>query len=127
MKQNLVRPLLGSVLACLLLSGCQVTRWNEGPQIYTIHPAPPFLTEALALEKARETLARDGFSLDEWPIMKTDAPKGKTPDGPRDKYFDRFSFRPHAGRVHFSNGKKTRSYDVSLDGDRLTCTRFRGL
>ena len=79
------------------------------------------------MEKARETLARDGFNLDEWQIMKTDAPKHKAPDGTRDIYFDRSSFSSQAGRVHFGNGKKTRSYRISLDGDRLTCTRFRGL
>jgi len=95
--------------------------------IYTIEPKPAFLTEELAVEKARETLARDGYELEEWQVTNADTPRGKAPDGKRDVYFERFSFRPHAGRVHFRNKTQVRTYSVWLDGDRLTCTHFRGL
>ena len=125
MKPNLI-GLLKSTLAVLLLSGCDTPRWDEKPQVYIIQPAPAFLSEELALDKARETLGRDGYQVDEWQVLKTDAPKLKAPDGRRDRYFDRFSWNPRAGRVYFQKGKKTRSYDVRLDGDRLTCSVFRG-
>jgi hypothetical protein len=119
--------LLGSVLACLLLSGCVfVVERHVTPQhIYTIHPAPAFLTEELALEKARETLARDGYDLENWQLKRTDSPKRKAPDGRRDKYLERFTFRSHAGHVHFGKGTATRTYHVWLDGDRVTCAYVR--
>ena len=58
MKPNLVRR-LGALLACWLLSGCVfVVERHVTPQhIYPVDPKSAFLTETLALEKARETLA----------------------------------------------------------------------
>lgn len=125
MKAKLV-SLLVSPLACLLLSGCVfvVERQVTPQHIYTIDPKPRLLTETLALEKARETLARDGYRLEEWELTKDNSGR-KAPDGTRDKYFERFSFRPHAGHVHFRKGKTTRTYHVWLDGDRVTCVYVR--
>ena len=125
MKPKLARR-LGGLLACWLLSGCVfVVERHVTPQhIYTVDPKPAFLTETLALEKARETLARDGYRAEEWELSISSTGR-QAPDGTRDLYFDRSSFRPHAGHAHFRKGKSTRTYHVWLDGDQVTCAYVR--
>lgn len=85
------------------------------------------LTEALALDHARQTLAREGYHLQEWQLTRADNPKSEAPDGTPDKYFDRFSFRPTEGRVHFTDGKTFRTVQVRWEDDRIICFIFRGL
>ena len=85
------------------------------------------LTEKLAIEKAKETLAKEGYDLKEWTLYRPDVGPSKAPDGTPDTYFTRFSFRPTEGRVHFTNGKKRREVQVRLEGNRIICFMFYGL
>ena len=90
---------------------------------YTVKPAPPFLTDDLALAKARETLRREGFNTNEWMAVPTPYPR-KAPDGTQDKYLSRFvnstSSWPR-GTIVFQRGDARRKFDVRLDGKRIVC------
>jgi hypothetical protein len=81
----------------------------------------------VAIEKAQEALEKDGHSLDEWRVTRADNPPSSDASGVEDIYFDRFSFKPNAGRVHFTNGKKIISYNVEVKDGTIVCSRFRGL
>jgi len=117
---------LGIALAAVVWSGCRGQ--GSGPaHVFSVDPVPPFLTEELAVAKARETLELEGYRLSDWQITRAYNPPSEAPDGTPDEYFDRFSFRPNAGRVHFIQGSVYRTYDVRLEGDRLICSVFRGL
>jgi hypothetical protein len=99
-----------------------------GPKhVYQLEEAPEFLTEELAIEKARITLAKDGYRPEEWQLTRADSPPSKAPDGRADKYFDRFSFRPTEGRVYFTDGKRYHTVQVQLEGSRVICFWYRGL
>ena len=39
---------------------------------------------------------------------------------------NRFSFRPTEGRVHFTDGKQSRTVQVRLEGNWVECWRFFG-
>ena len=90
---------------------------------YKEKPAPLFLSEELALTKARQTLAREGFNTNEWKLVLASNP-AMAPDGSRDRYFARMRFpgqNPARGMVQFRNGDLRRKFDVRLDGDRIIC------
>ena len=85
------------------------------------------LTEELAIAKATETFTKEGRSMQQWRVYRPDISPSKAPDGTPDKYFDRFSFRPTEGRVHFTDGKRYATVQVRLEGDRLVCFMFYGM
>ena len=120
---------LGTALMAIGLGGCILMIGpRSGPDhFFSVEPAPTFLTEALAVEKARECLVREGYNLEQWRITTVDRSPSKAPDGTPDRYFYRSSYRPTAGRVCFSNGKRTRTVNVRLDGSRIVCGLFYGL
>ena len=85
------------------------------------------LTKELAVAKATETFQKEGYKMDQWQLTRAGTPPSEAPDGTPDKYFDRFSFRPTEGRVSFTNGKRYRTVQVGLEGDRVVCFMFYGL
>ena len=95
--------------------------------MFQLKDRPILLTEELAIENARETFAEEGYSLEQWRLTRVNKPPSKSPDGAPDTYFDRFGFRPTEGRVHFTDGKRYRTVQVRLEGDRLVCFMFYGL
>jgi uncharacterized protein (TIGR03067 family) len=94
---------------------------------YKLLAAPKLLSEELAIEKARQTLAREGYKPEQWRLTRADMPPTRAPDGKADKYFDRFTFRPTEGRVHFTDGRQTRTVQVRLVDDWVVCFLFVGL
>ena len=121
--------LLGSVLIGLGLSGCVLffEPHSGREHVFSIASAPTFLTEELAVEKAREYLAKEGYDLEQWRITTTDRGRSKAPDGTLDRYLYRFNDHPTDGSVVFSNGKKMRTVSVWLDGSRIVCCMYYGL
>jgi hypothetical protein len=130
--------LLGIALMASGLSGCvlpvmlyqrnkmdrKIAAVHGHQYVYTVKPAPAFLTEELAIAKAWVTLAREGFNTNEWSLVR-DIHPATAPDGTRDRYFDRFS-PPDApssprGRVRFRNAADRREFDVRLEGKRVYC------
>lgn len=106
---------------CILLTGPR-----SGPEyVFPLETTPLFLSEELAVEKARATLAVEGYHVDQWQITRVDQPGSKAPDGTPDRYLVRY--QSTYGRVSFTNGKHHRTYDVSLQGSHVVCRMFRGL
>ena len=85
------------------------------------------MTEAEAIEKAQAAFKKDGHDLQKWKVTRAYNPPSTDPNGVDDVFFDRFSFNPSAGRVHFTDGQKFIPYNVELKGDRIVCSRFKGL
>jgi hypothetical protein len=86
---------------------------------------PPFLTEQLAIAKAREALALDVPDPDAWVL----APDGRTtaPNGCRDEFLSRNGINPNQGSVVFRGpGSQSRCVSVELVGDRVVCQSARG-
>lgn len=122
-------PLLALLLlTAMALGGCILSTGQRcGPDyVFPLETAPPFLSEELAVEKARATLAVEGYNVDQWKLTNLgQAGRGKSPDGTRDRFLVRY--QDTYGRISFANGKLTRTYDVSLQGSRVVCRLFRGL
>lgn len=100
-------------------------RGNE--HYFPLNNPTSVLTEAEAIQKAQAAFEKDGHDLQKWKLTRAYNPPSTGPDGVEDVFFDRFSFNPRAGRVHFTDGQKFISYNVELKGDRIVCWRFRGL
>ncbi len=107
--------------------GKQEPRRPEKVHYYHLPSPPSMLSEKMAIELAKRTLSYEGYTLAEWELTTADFPMGKAPDGTPDKYFDRFSFRPTEGRVHFKRGNTIRSVNVHLKGESIECFMFYGL
>ena len=113
-------------IGVIALAGCSGP--SEGPQhVFQLKEAPQILTEEMAVAKATETFTKEGYKMEQWRMYRPDISSSKAPDGTPDKYFDRFSFRPTEGRVHFTDGKQHRTVQVRLEADRLVCFMFYGM
>jgi hypothetical protein len=92
---------------------------------FVLSDRPPFLTDELALTKARETLALDVPDPTAWrahPDNRTAAP-----DGRRDEYLSRNGLNPNLGTVVFRGpGGQSRFVSVELVGDKVVCQSARG-
>ena len=121
MKHNLKASiLLLTILAAFLLSGCALPVFiyanakeksalaASGPRTdYIIEPAPKFLTDDLAVAKARETLAKEGYKTNQWHFTSMHS--------------------NHTQRVvRFTKEGRFRLYSVRLHGDTVSCHSIRG-
>jgi hypothetical protein len=85
----------------------------------TLDRRPQFLSDALAIEKAKEAMHRAGYDARWEPLGE-----GRTvaPDGTRDVYLLRNALNPNLGTISFlDEGNRKRIVQIELDGDRLTC------
>lgn len=87
---------------------------------FRLSESPKFLTEDLALAKASEAMALDGFDNLTWrPVSESNS---TAPDGKRDQYLRRGDSTPNSGFLTFTNGEaRPRWVYVELNGTRLTC------
>ena len=117
---NLKSFFLLGVAGAILLSGCTLplllyARAEEsyradlrGPeQTFIIEPKPASLTEELAIEKATETFARDGFNPSEWLVSSVYKSKSDA-------------------TIRFTGGGRFRLYAVRLTDTSLTCYSVQG-
>lgn len=126
--KNKIPLLVLLLLTAMALGGCILsTGQRSGPEyVFPLETTPPFLSEELAVEKARATLAVEGYNVDQWKLTNLgQSGRGKSPDGTRDRFLVRY--QDTYGRISFANGKLHRTYDVSLQGSRVVCRLFRGL
>ena len=120
----LVVPAVGFVVISAWIDK-RVKESRSGPtHAFDIRPAPPFLPDAVALEKARESLARDGYDVSVWRPSEDD--RTKAPDGTPDRYLVRNAIDPNSGWIGFrdtsaSDLNPQRIVDVELKGERLEC------
>jgi hypothetical protein len=112
------------VLFLLVFTGCALSSRTTKLHTFLVENPPPFLTEELAIAKAREALTLDGHS-GEWKPSAMDQSTRRAPDGTRDRYLIRY--QPTYGRISFIQGREHRTYDVSLRTNTVTCRRFFGL
>jgi hypothetical protein len=92
-----------------------------GPQhIFELSESPSFLTEEMALTKARDTLTRDGIDLAIWQLQRD----GRTsaPDGRLDEFAARNTINSNRVVFAFTNGSaSTHFVSVELAGSRVIC------
>jgi hypothetical protein len=97
-----------------------------GPaHIYELSEAPSFLTEELALTKAREVLNKAGIDLKVWHAQRD----GRTsaPDGRVDEFAARNGNNFNRVVFAFTNGSgATRFVSVELNGKRVVCQASLG-
>jgi hypothetical protein len=97
-----------------------------GPEhIFELSERPAFLTEELALAKARETMTGDGLDLTIWQIQRD----GRTfaPDGRVDEFAARNTINSNHVVFAFTNGStSTRFVSVELAGSRVICQSSLG-
>jgi hypothetical protein len=97
-----------------------------GPQhVFELSEPPPFLTEELALRKARDTLTRDGHDLAAWQPQRD----GRTsaPDGRVDEFGARSTINSNLVVFAFRNGSaSTRFVSVELAGRQVICQSSLG-
>lgn len=101
-----------------LLAERAKTRHVGSLHAFRLSGRPGFLAEDLALAKAQETLALDGFDPSIWQPQ----PSGRTrsPDGRTDAFMTREIGVPTRGVFVFTNGgAPPRVVHVGLDKDRL--------
>ena len=110
-----------------------LTRWfdqrvedsRSGPlHTYQIRPVPQFLTDDLAVAKARQTLALDGYDVSVWQPSEDD--RSKAPDGTPDVYLVRNTINPNRGFIEFLDTNRTdrnpsRIVTVELKGEHVEC------
>ena len=109
-----------AVLVAFLMSGCALPIFwyadakekralaTRGPEhVFVIDPAPKFLTDELAVAKARETLAKEGYKTHQWNVTSM--------------YGERSS-----KVVRFTKEGRYRLYSVRLHGGTVSCHSFRG-
>ena len=94
---------------------------HRGPRHeFVLENRPEFLTEELAVNKALEALALDGFDPAEWKPKRISTGETAAPDGRTDKYLDRYG--PNSGSIYMVGPKLyARFIHVELAGDRVTC------
>ena len=98
---NVLRASLSAGLGLLL--GCSNPVYE-----FQLKDPPKVLNEDLAIEKARESIAKAGFDPKKWNVV--------TGTG-----FEQFG-QTHWGRFHFTDGSHDRCVEVRLEGARLRCT-----
>jgi hypothetical protein len=95
---------------------------NGPPHVFGVSGHRSFLSEGLAVEKARAALALDGCGHDWEPV-----PDGRTsaPDGRRDVWLLRNERNPNAGWLILTNAAGERFHvEIRLGDERLTCRRI---
>lgn len=119
--------ILPMLLAAMASGGCIIsTGQRSGPEyVFPLETAPAFLSEETAMEKARATLAVEGYNVEQWKPTRVDQPRTRAPDGSPDRYLVRH--QDTYGRISFVNGSQHRTYDISLHGSHVVCRLFRGL
>jgi hypothetical protein len=97
-------------------------RRNGPKHVFPLTEKTPLLAEGVALEMARETLLRDGFTNGGWQPVKD----GRTvsPDGRAEVYLARNSVNPLAGYLIYTNGAgKEAIVQLSIEGTNIMCQR----
>ena len=132
MKLNRVAlpTILILLLSALGIGGlCALVRhWENsraGPlHVFQLPSAPAFLTDDLALARAKETMALDGYSMAIWQPMEDG--RTKSPNGSPDIYLSRNSINPNRGTIQFwdptmKQPNPSRLVVLEMEGDRLEC------
>jgi hypothetical protein len=87
--------------------------------VYELSERPRYLTEDMAIAKARETLARDGFDINAWRLLRAD--RSLAAEDRADEYFVRNTKNPNAGVFTVQDATGSRRFvHVELDGAKVS-------
>lgn len=112
--------LLALVVAVPFLVQRSVQSRIGPPHTFAIYEPPRFLTEELALAKAKDTLSADGYDVAAWQPMRDR--RTTAPDGRTDEFMARNGTTPNRGVIMFtSTTASVRLVSVELDGSRVVC------
>jgi hypothetical protein len=113
------------VIALGLWAKSTIERAMIGPKHeFELADRPAFLTEDLAMLKARETLQRDVPDAALWEARPDD--RSAAPDGRQDKYLCRNTVNPNQGRIKFRGPNDQYRYvRIELLADRIVCQSER--
>jgi len=111
--------LLAGVAAVPFLIQRSVQSRIRPQHVFQLSERPAFLTEELALAKARETLARDGLDASVWQLQRD----GRTiaPDGRMDEFGARNTIDSNRVVFAFTRAAQTRFVSVELAGSQVIC------
>lgn len=92
---------------------------RSGPEhTFLLEEPPPFLTEAIAIAKAQETLRIDGLGQSVWHAVKDG--RSKAPDGREDEFLVRNTQNANEGAIQFlSDNNRVRIVYVELRGNAI--------
>ena len=99
-----------------------ITQSRSGPlHVYRIDDPPDFLTNELALAKAQDAMARDGFTDPSW--RPNDDDRTASPDGTPDEHLVRNAINPNDGFILFLNEqeKQRRIVRIEFTEDHISC------
>jgi hypothetical protein len=120
-----IASVLGACTGVILLPVFAVRMLESkiGPvHSFPVAVRPRFLTDDLALSKAREALATDGYDLGAW--SPHEDRRTKAPDGAADLYLARNQINTDAGYIMFVNPASrisSRIVEVELKADTAEC------
>jgi len=131
---HLVKKRTVILLAVVLLAGAAAIPYRIhrsvhsriGPEhTFDLSERPAFLTEELALAKARETMTKDGFDLATWQLQRDR--RTSAADGRTDEFAARNTINSNRVVFAFTNGSaSTRFVSVQLAGSRVICQSSLG-
>jgi hypothetical protein len=109
-------------MSAMMLLGCG--GYHSREHVYELSETPQVLTEELAIAKARETMAAEGFDLERWHLQKLQpgSARLRAAFGTNDYLeasFGRTTFT--WGRLHFTDGSHGRCVQIRLEGNRVIC------
>ena len=115
--------LLGAAAVPLLIQRSIQSR--IGPEhVFELSEQPKFLTDELALEKAREALKQEGLNTNAWqPVPDV---RSIAPDGHADRFLSRNTINPNRGNILLNSGNGYIYMSVELDGRRIVCQTSQG-
>ena len=85
---------------------------------FELNPPPSFLTEEVALEKARGTLRLDGYDPNDW--VPNEDERSTAPDGRADRYLVSNTLNRNHGYILFSRSEPWGVRTVHLELDEST-------
>jgi hypothetical protein len=118
--------LLGVGALAFLYFAKLTMRSQMGPEhVFELAERPKFLTETLAIEKAKEALKQDGMDPGEWHPVKNG--RTRAPDGRIDDYMARAEGNPNRGVLLFTGkGRSMQFVAVELQGSHVFCQNSPG-
>jgi hypothetical protein len=118
--------LLVAVPATFLYLVDRNLRAGVGPEhTFSLAEQPPYLTEELALAKAREALDLDGLDGVNW--LPADRGWTTAPDGRVDRFMTRNQDNPDRAVFMFQRGERnTRFVSVELREGQVVCQTYQG-
>jgi hypothetical protein len=116
---------LGASIAALSVGYHRRSMQEQPTYVFHLENTPPFLTDGVALEKAREAMTQGGFDGTAW--QPVEDKRSLAPDNTPDQFLGRNSSNPNRGVIVFvsETDRHAMAVTVCLDGNRVVCQLTR--